>query len=166
MIQSSLKNKLSELKSKCLILTEEDKDFGLCTHKDPDNGNEFSLVENADGTHTCSICEETFNISSYKQDTLIKMASDMIDIIQNIKLMYIDIPEDILREYSILIPLLKNIPQLYRQANSNFEIYDIQPRSLLTDPHLGIIMAAKDVLAPMFLDPRLNPSHPYPEKKF
>lgn len=108
-----------------VVLTPEEKDIGICTHKDPDKNNEFSLIENTDGTHSCYICGETFTIATYSREDVESAVSVINDILQNIKTFYLDMPATVASEYMTIIPLIKKIPHLYEYAINNFNKYDV-----------------------------------------
>ena len=105
-----------------LHISQTDMWRAICTHKE--NGN-IVLVEDAtDGTVTCPICGEKF-VLSYLEDKDVKQATDLtIDILQSIKTMYLDIPEEMANQYFQMIPLIKKLPELYKLARNNFNIYD------------------------------------------
>lgn len=94
-----------------------------CTHKEPGTG-QLALVYNPDGTVTCRTCGETFHLIE-DPDSEIQAATDrLIDILQTTKVMYLDIPEEFVKEYFQMISLLKNLPKIYHKAANNFSMYE------------------------------------------
>ena len=76
-----------------LGLTQEEVLRGRCTHKD-ENGVE-TLKDNGDGTVTCTICGYTFDpLQNCTEQEIQGMVDNIIDVLQTIKLLYIDIPTD------------------------------------------------------------------------
>lgn len=104
-----------------LHISQTDMWRAICTHKE--NGN-IVLVENGDGTVTCPICGATFSIVSSDQQTVQDAAKIVSDVLQTIKTMYLDIPEEMATQYFQILPLLEKMPQLYNIAMSNFNKYD------------------------------------------
>lgn len=104
-----------------------------CTHKD---GNQISLKENADGTFTCWICEETFRMvdDAHEVETIV---NDFIDVLNSIKC---NLKDDELDENTKnlfnAIPHIKKIPTVYKMALDNFKSYDmIQPQIYQPNPN-------------------------------
>lgn len=93
----------------------------ICTHKE--NGN-IVLIDNNDGTVTCPICGATFSIMTVDQDQVQDATKVVFDVLQTIKTMYLDIPEDVATQYFQILPLLEKMPKLYQIAMSNFNKYD------------------------------------------
>ena len=101
-----------------LGLTQEDVWRGICFHRD-DKGT--TLRQNPDGTTTCTICGYTFDPSQDMSEEDVQMAvNGIIDIMQTIKLLYLDMPEQPAKEYFQIIPLLEKAPKLYKLASDNF----------------------------------------------
>lgn len=93
----------------------------ICTHKE--NGN-FTLMENGDGTVSCSICGETFSLLDVSKEEVENATNIVKDVLQSIKTYYLDIPEETAKNYFPIIPLIDKIPQLYVIAMNNFKKYD------------------------------------------
>ena len=106
-----------------LGLTQEEVLRGRCTHKD-ENGVE-TLKDNGDGTVTCTICGYTFDpLQNCTEQEIQGMVDNIIDVLQTIKLLYIDIPTDAAREYFQIIPLITKIPKLFKIASDNFSRHE------------------------------------------
>lgn len=100
----------------------EDLWRAACTHKEK-NG-QSALIQNADGSYTCTICHEKFEMSE-KTPKEVQDATDLIiNILQTIKTIYLDAPEELIKQYMQLIAILKKLPQLWDRAISNFSMYD------------------------------------------
>lgn len=93
----------------------------VCTHRDQGN---IVLVSNDDGSVTCPICNETFNIVTAGQDEVAEAVRLVKDVMQTTKTMYLDIPEDVASQYFQVLPIIDKLPKLYQIAIANFNKYD------------------------------------------
>lgn len=96
-----------------LAITEMDRLRAICTHRF-DNGMD-ALQDLGGGAQRCQICGHEFmpvSVQTNKED--IKNTVESVkDILQTIKLIYLDMPADAAREYFVLIALLDKIPDLF-----------------------------------------------------
>lgn len=92
-----------------------------CTHKD--NGN-IALVKNADGSSTCTVCGETFNLVDKDVEEVKAIVNAVIDILQSVKTYYLDIPENYVKDYFNMIPYLEKLPKFFEVALHNFTKYE------------------------------------------
>ena len=92
----------------------------ICTHRDQ-NGE--TLIQNTDGTVTCSICGTTFTPVSADPETIAQVFKSVVDVLETIKIMYMDIPNDVTKSYFQMIPYLEKGPQLYKIANDHYSRY-------------------------------------------
>lgn len=93
----------------------------ICTHKE--NGN-IVLVENSDGTVTCPICGANFTLCYLENNQVEEVVRAVTDVIQSVKTMYLDIPEEMAKNYMMVLPLLEKLPKLYEISRNNFNMYD------------------------------------------
>jgi hypothetical protein len=112
-----------------LVLSETDKLKAFCTHKLPQpkpDGTNDSLVDNPDGTCTCSICGYTFRPinAGVSTEELNDAVSAVLDVLQTIKMIWIDIDPKVVREYFQIIPLLEKIPHLFDIAVKNYSKHE------------------------------------------
>ena len=106
-----------------LGLTQEEILRGRCTHKD-ENGVE-TLKDNGDGTVTCTICGYTFDpLQNCTEEDIQGFVNNITDVLQTIKLLYIDMPTEAAREYFQIIPLINKIPKLFKIASDNFSRHE------------------------------------------
>lgn len=105
-------------------ITKEEQNRAICTHKDPDRNNEFAFVDEADGSVTCYICGANFNLIDYTKEEVRSAVDTVLEIIQNIKTVYLDIPMNVATEYMTMMVFLDRLPELYDIAYSNFDSYD------------------------------------------
>ena len=109
-----------------LALTQTEKLKAACNHRRADGLND-TLVENADGTVSCQICGYTFkpvDPASSGEEYLQGAVEEIVDILQTIKMLWIDVDPQVLREYTQIIPLIEKIPQLYSIAAKNYSNHE------------------------------------------
>lgn len=104
-----------------LAITEEEFLRAACNHRNAEGTSDTLAFDQVTGKARCAICgyefrpvSETITPEDIKEDV-----SVIIDILQTIKLMYIDLPADAAKEYFQIIPLLEKIPQLFEFAAKN-----------------------------------------------
>ncbi len=100
----------------------EDLWRAACTHKEK-NG-QSTLISNEDGSFTCTICHETFNMCDSDLDGIQDAVKTLIDMLQTSKSIYLDAPEELISQYYQIIPLLKKFPSLWDRAVKNFAMYE------------------------------------------
>jgi hypothetical protein len=118
MNQMLSKEEIAKLKAKnkswSLQFTEDDVLTEMCSHKDPDTGN-ICLVDNHDGTVTCSICGETFSLVNDLTDEEVKnICDDFNDVWQTSKTNYGSMPIQAGRAFYKMGALAKKVPQFYK----------------------------------------------------
>ena len=109
-----------------LALTQTEKLKAACNHRRAD-GLGDSLVENADGTVSCQICGYTFkpvDPATSGEDYLNAAVAEIVDILQTVKMLWIDVDPQVLREYSQVLPLIEKLPQLYQIAVKNYSTHE------------------------------------------
>lgn len=167
-IEKIRKMKNGGVKTFSTQITEEERDQAICTHKDPDRNNEFSLIDNPDGTSTCYICGKTFNVRQLTREEVKEVTDAMIDILQNIKTLYLDIPEQVATNFMMMIPLIERTPQLYELALSNFNKYDVGLHHQYNQNGFAIL---NSILSPAAMMPGygyggMNPGYGMPQSQF
>lgn len=109
-----------------LALTQQEKLKAACTHRRAD-GLGDTLVDNSDGTVSCQICGYTFkpvDPATSGEDYLNAAVTEIVDILQTIKMLWIDVDAQVMREYSQIIPLIEKIPTLYGIAVKNYSNHE------------------------------------------
>lgn len=104
-----------------LQIPENEMLAALCTHK---NNGQFDMIRNQDGTVTCKICGQTFNLLKRDQAEVKEATEVILDFLQSTKTMYLDIPEETARQYFQIIPLVNRLPALYKLAVDDFAKYN------------------------------------------
>ena len=100
----------------------EDLWRAACTHKEK-NG-QSTLIANEDGSYTCTICHETFKMCDSDRKEIEAAVNTLVDMLQTSKTVYLDAPEELIRQYFQMIPLLKKFPDLWDRAMKNFSMYE------------------------------------------
>jgi len=103
----------------------EDDEFliSYCTHKDL-NGNFTTMNNPQNGTVTCSICGETFSLVEMDEKAVEEAVTLIIDVLQTSKTYFIDVDENVVKQYFQMMPFLKRLPKLYSVALENFSKHD------------------------------------------
>lgn len=105
-----------------LNLTDEEILKSQCNHRD-EHGN-ITLVDTADGKRRCTICGEVFEERMASEEDVQSVVTELNNMLQTIKLMYVDMPEQAGREYYQITALLNKLPKLMKVATNNFNKYD------------------------------------------
>lgn len=108
-------------------VSQEEVWKAICTHKDKTTG-DYTLdnigTDEKGSIWKCGICGKEFHfldeISVERVDEIVK---DMIDVLQTSKSIYLDAPEEMVRNYYQIIPLLEKLPYLWSQSLANFNKY-------------------------------------------
>ena len=116
-----------------------------CTHK---KGHEIVLKPNDDGTFTCAICGETFNLVEMNEMELTEHINAVKNILQSIKTYYLDIPEESTIEFFPILPLLDKVPKFYQQAVNNFNKYNGAGFNMNNDPYRNTWNLFNSVVGP------------------
>lgn len=121
---------ISKLRSTGDILkievSQEDLWRAACTHKE--NGN-ITLVSDGINPDTgrervhCTICGKAFDIVEADAASVNKTVDEMINLLQNAKLMYLDASPELIKQYFQMLPLLELFPKMYERSQKNFDQY-------------------------------------------
>ena len=94
-----------------------------CTHKDPTT-HMSTLVQNADGTFTCTTCGATFRWFNGTDADVTEAVEKVNDIMQTCKTIYLDMPYKVAEQYFQAIPILRKLAPMWNMAVRNFELYN------------------------------------------
>lgn len=104
-----------------LGITEDEYLRGICNHRNAEGTADTLVFDAMTGEARCVICGYKFRPieASVSLDQIKDATDSIVDILQTIKLMYIDLPADAAKEYFQIIPLIGKIPQLFEFAAKN-----------------------------------------------
>lgn len=91
-----------------------------CTHRDEKGS---TLNPNPDGTFTCAICGTVISLDEYDEQDVIEISQKYLNLLNNIKAKYLDIPVDIVKEFFQIMPYVERTHKLYKLANDNYGRY-------------------------------------------
>ena len=106
-----------------LALTTTEKMKAACTHMKADGTGDALVQDPSTGNCTCQICGYTFrplDPATANEEFLQAAVDTIVDILQTIKLIWIDGSASTIREYYQSLPLIEKIPKLYEIAAKNF----------------------------------------------
>lgn len=144
--------KLREKDSKfSLSITEEDMLRAICNHRDETGMKDTLIMDPMTGIARCAICGYEFkpiepNVSL---DDIRTDVERIVDILQTIKVMYVDLPAEAAKEYFPIIALLEKIPQLFEFAAKNMtkhEVYNWQ----YNNANMGAVQMLNNLQQMMF----------------
>lgn len=104
-----------------LSMTDEEYLRGVCNHRSEDGLSDSLIFDPVTGQARCSTCQYSFRPidADTSLEDIKNSVYDIIDILQTIKLMYVDLPPAASREFFQIIPLLEKVPQLFDFAAKN-----------------------------------------------
>lgn len=107
-----------------LAASEEDITRGNCNHYN-ENGT-CALVKDPDGSdgYTCAICGTHFNMRDFTKEEVQNATDNILDILNNIKVMYLSLDPSAATTYFQIIPFVEKVPKLYDIASTDFKKYD------------------------------------------
>lgn len=109
-----------------LQLTETEVLRAACNHRREDGMGDTLTEDPVTGVCRCNICQYEFKPvdQNITQEDINQAVSIVLDILQTIKLLYIDMSPAAAREYYQIIPLIERIPKLFEFAAKNYAKHD------------------------------------------
>ena len=107
-----------------LMPTKPEYYQAICTHRDIKTGKNVVIADETGTELTCPICGSQFGTLKMTQKDVEEATKVVSDILENIKVMYLDIPPEVCSEYMKILPMVKKIPALYKIAAANFCQYE------------------------------------------
>lgn len=109
-----------------LSITEEDMLRAICNHRDETGMKDTLVFDSLTGIARCTICGYEFRPiePDVSLDSIRTDVERIVDILQTIKLMYIDLPAEAAKEYFPIIALLEKVPQLFEFAGKNMNKHE------------------------------------------
>lgn len=104
-----------------LGITEEESLRARCNHRSADGTQDTLVYDPITQEARCTICGYKFrpiepNVS---MEDINEDVARLLDLLQTIKLMYIDLPDQAAAEYFQIIPLIEKVPKLFEYAAKN-----------------------------------------------
>ena len=124
--QEEIQKLMTKKNDLVLMVTETDLLRSFCNHRKAD-GTGDTLTENPDGTCRCEICNYTFkpiDAGSVTEESIKQSVQDIIDLLQTIKLIFVDLDPKVAREYFQIIPLIEKIPEFFQFALKNWSKHE------------------------------------------
>lgn len=110
-----------------IAITNEERLRGICTHRLPDGSRDTLVEDPITGNQRCTICGYEFK--PLDPGVSIEDIKDSVQVINNIlqtiKILYIDLPPEAARDYFQIIPLIEKIPALFEFAAKDFSKHEI-----------------------------------------
>ena len=101
-----------------LSVSDEELLRGQCNHYNSDRTS--ALVENPDGSYTCSICGDSFNVHTGTTEDVKNAVQLVLDYMNTCKTSYLSLSPDAALTYFQIIPFLKKFPDLYDLAIKDY----------------------------------------------
>lgn len=107
-----------------ITITEDMYDESICTHRNPATG-ESTLYPIHDGKHKCRICGAEFHIiDGATEDDVVQCAQNLHDLMHTAKCMWVDVPDNVARDYFQVLAIVDQIPQIYSIACDSMNRYN------------------------------------------
>ena len=109
-----------------LGISDEDFNRAICNHRSKDGTQDTLTFDPVTGVARCTICGYTFRpIQSDESSDTIKEAVDkIVDILQTIKILYVDLPPQAHKEIFPMLAMLEKVPKLFEYASKNFSKHE------------------------------------------
>lgn len=119
-------------------VTARDNLITKCTHKEKDGRSAITTTDvNGDTICHCNICGQSWKTFIGTEKDIEDAVQTVISIFQSIKLAYADAPEDLIVNFSLIMPILQQLPKLYTLTQENLNKYD---SNYNTNPGFGYTM--------------------------
>lgn len=105
-----------------MAITAEEMEKAVCCHRDNNQGYLVS-TNNPDrpNEYRCTICGEVFNLlEGITPQDVSNGVADMHDILNTIKVMYVDMPPQLINEIFQILPIIDRIDKLYNISADRF----------------------------------------------
>jgi hypothetical protein len=110
-----------------LTITEDEHLRAACNHRTAD-GTSDALEQDPENPNgcVCRICGQKFVpiMDDSPQDYVQGITNEFCNILQTIKLMFVDLPADAAKQFFDIIPLAQKTPELFSIASKNLAKYD------------------------------------------
>lgn len=113
--------RLKQHKDLSMNITQDELLASYCTHKF--NG-AIRIKQDLDESLSCDICGEVFKLHSLEEEDVKETIVKVIDLLNTIKLQYMDISPEVAKNVFPIIPILHKVPKLAKLAKNNFASYE------------------------------------------
>ncbi len=139
-----------------LRVSEDDLLISACTHRQKNGEN--ALINVGGNRWRCTICNEEFNMFDGSVDDVRAAVENMKDILQTLKSMYLDMPDEVALKYMQMISLLDKLPGLYEAGIANFDRYENFQTYAYPNSNGGYSNFAtmNNLLTGQFMNPAMN----------
>ena len=105
-----------------LQITEDEKRRAICNHRTVDGTNDVIVPDGDDGSCKCLFCGYKFKPvdENMSKEEIQEAVDQVVDILQTVKMFYVNFPPEAAREYMQIIPLLEKLPKLFDYAMKDF----------------------------------------------
>jgi hypothetical protein len=110
-----------------LTITEDEHLRAICNHRTADGMYDALEADPEDPTAVvCKVCGQKFTpiMTDSPIDYVMQITNDFVNLLQTIKIMFIDLPNDAARQFFDIIPLAKKTPELFSIAAKNLAKYE------------------------------------------
>ena len=110
-----------------LTITEDEHLRAICNHRTADGMNDALEADPQDPNAViCKICGQRFVpiMTDSPVDYVQSITDEFINLLQTIKIMFVDLPNDAARQFFDIIPLAKKTPELFSIATKNLAKYE------------------------------------------
>lgn len=109
-----------------LAITEDEMLRGYCNHRNIEGTGDSLTFDPITQEAICTICGYKFRPidASIKPEEIQECVDKIVDILQTIKIMFVDLPPEAAKEYFPIIPLIEKIPKLFEVAAKNMNKHE------------------------------------------
>ena len=120
-----IKELMNNQDSFTLALTNRELLQSYCNHRKP-GGMGDSLVDDGDGYVKCTICGARFKPlpDNMSQEEIMESIEQVENIVQTIKIMYVDMPTEAAKEIYPIVPMMQKLGKLFSMAAKNAAKYE------------------------------------------
>lgn len=120
-----------------LNVTPEQLAYAACSHKTED-GKSYDVVPvpgAAPGTMMCRTCKAVMNPDVVTEKYVEEVKEKFLNTLQTMKLLGVDLSNDVIRQYFSMIPYIERLPLLYKMISTTFDRYNnYNPMQAATGP--------------------------------
>ena len=126
-----------------LALTREEQLKSICNHIDKD-GRDMLVQDKDDPEYVvCKRCGQRFKplLTDAPVEYIKGLSQEYINVLQTIKLMFVDMPTDIARSFFTTIGLAQKTPELFKLAAQNMSKYYVNPyaQQKQSESYMGLL---------------------------